>query len=732
MKSISRRTFLKGSLAAAGMTVAAYITPFGIKLLNAKELEKAAFAPNAFFEVTSDNLVTVSIPNSEMGQGVRTALSMIVADELEADWSQIRVKQAPAGDAFKSPVFGAQITVGSASVRGFYEPLRKAGAAGRMMFVKAAAETWKVPEGECEASKGVVKHKKSGRTLTYGKLCRKASELPIPQDPPLKNESEFRYIGKPMARLDIPDKVAGTAVFGLDVNVPGMLIAVLARPPVYGAKPGSYDEKAALAIKGVQKVAPTPNGIAVIADSTAAALKGRDALKVQWSAGSHPDMNDESIEKHFMEGLDKQGAVVPATKGDAKTALAEAQKKVEAVYYVPFVAHAPMEPLNCTAHVQEDRCDIWVPTQSQIGTRMTAAGITKLPPDKVHVHTTLLGCGLGRRSRSEWVVDAVSASKAVGKPVKVIWTREEDIQNHFFRAGTCQKLQAGLDAQGQVVGWSHKVACSSILKFTNPAAIKDGVDIYSLWGIYDWDKTPVFSKTAYEFPNYYLEQWLSDLPIPVCPWRSVQNAPNAFITECFLDELARAAGKDPVEFRMPLLANHMRARRVLQTVAEKAGWGKPMPKGKGRGIAQHTCFGTSTAQVAEISVNEATGAFKVDRVVVAVDCGPVVNPGPLVAQIEGGVLLALSTVLKEVIHFEKGGVKSSNFHDYNILKMSDTPEIEVHIVKSTEKIGGIGELGVVALAPAVANALFNATGARVRRLPLDPKTVLEALQKKGA
>jgi isoquinoline 1-oxidoreductase beta subunit len=732
MKSISRRDFLKGSLAAAGLSIAASITPFGTRLLSAKEVGKAVFGPTAFFELTPDNIVTVAIPNSEMGQGVRTALSMIVADELEADWSQIRVKQAPAGDAYKSPVFGAQVTVGSASVRGFFEPLRKAGAAGRMMLVKAAADTWKVPEGECEASKGVVKHKKSSRSLTYGQLCRKASELPIPQNAPLKNESEFRYIGKPMARLDIPDKVAGTAVYGLDINVPGMLIAVIARPPVYGAKPGSYDEKAAMAVKGVQKVAPTPNGIAVIADSTYAALKGRDALKVQWGAGSHPDMNDASIEKHFMEGLEKEAAVVPATKGDAKKALSEAVKKVEATYYVPFVTHATMEPLNCTAHVQEDRCDIWVPTQGQTGTRMTAAGLLKLPPDKVNVHTTLLGCGFGRRSRAEWVVDAVSCSKAVGKPVKVMWTREEDIKNHFFRAATAQKIQAGLDAQGQLVGWSHKVACSSILKFTNPAAIKNGVDMYSLWGIWETGMPPVYSMTAYSYPNYYLEQWLSDLPQPACPWRSVQNAPNAFIVECFTDEVARAAGKDPVEFRMPLLANQMRARRVLQTVAEKAGWGKPMPKGKGRGIAQHACFGTYTAMVAEVSVNETTGAFKVDRVVVAVDCGPVVNPGPLVAQIESGVLMALSTVLREVIHFEKGGVKSSNFDDYKLLKMSDVPEIEVHVVKSTEKIGGIGELGVPALAPAVANAVFAATGARVRRLPLDAKAVMEALKTKGA
>jgi isoquinoline 1-oxidoreductase subunit beta len=727
MKSISRRDFLKGSL----LTIAVTVTPFGTKLLSAKEVGKAVFGPTAFFELTPDGIVTVVIPNSEMGQGVMTALSMIVADELEADWSQIRVKQAPAGDAYKSPVFGAQVTVGSASVRGFYEPLRKAGAAGRAMLVKAAADTWKVSEAECEASKGVVKHKKSGKTLKYGQLCRQASELPIPQNPELKKESEFKYIGKPMARVDIPDKVAGTAVFGLDVNVPNMLIAVLARPPVYGAKPGSYDEKAAMAVKGVQKVAPTPNGIAVIADSTYAALKGRDALKVQWGAGSHPDMNDASIEKHFMEGVDKQGAVVPATKGDAKKALAEAAKKVEAVYYVPFVTHATMEPMNCTAYVQEDRCDIWVPTQGQTGTRMTAAGVLKMPPEKIHVHTTLLGCGFGRRSRSEWVVDAVSCSKAVGKPVKVVWTREEDMKNHFFRAATAQKIQAGLDAQGQVVGWSHKVACSSILKFTNPAAIKNGVDMYSLWGIWEAGMPPVFSMTAYQYPNYYLEQWLSDLPQPACPWRSVQNAPNAFIVECFTDEVARAAGKDPVQFRMPLLANEPRAQRALQTVAEKAGWGKPMPKGTGRGIAQHKCFGTYTAMVADVTVNEATGALKVDKVVVAVDCGPVVNPGPLVAQIESGVLMALSTVLREVIHFEKGGVKSSNFDDYKLLKMSDTPEIEVHIVKSTEKIGGIGELGVPALAPAVANAVFAATGARVRTLPLDPKTVMEAIKKKA-
>ena len=733
MKSISRRDFLKGSLAATGLTIAVSINPFGTRLLSAKEVGQAVFAPTAFYEITPDNLVTVYIPNSEMGQGARTALAMIVADELEVEWSKIRVKQAPAADAYKSPVFGAQVTVGSASCRGFYEPLRKAGAAGRTVLRAAAAQKWNVTLDECEAVKGVVKHKKSGRTFTYGQLCKAAADIPVPQIPDLKKESEFRYIGKPMARLDIPEKVAGTGVYGLDVVVPNMLIAVLARPPQYGAKPGSYDEKAAMAVKGVQKVVSTPNGIAVIADSTYAALKGRDALKVQWGAGSHPDMNDASIEKHFMEGLDKQGATVPATKGDAKKALGEAAKKVEAVYYVPFVSHVPMEPLNCTAYVQDDRCDIWVPTQGQTGTLMTAAGLTKLPPTKINVNTTLLGCGFGRRSRSDWVIDAVSCSKAVGKPVKVVWTREEDIANHFFRAATAQKIEAGLDAQGNLVGWSHKVACSSILKFSNPAAIKNGVDHYSLWGI--WEAGPPFQHfnvTAYSYPNYNLEQWLSDLPQPACPWRSVQNAPNAFIVECFTDEVARAAGKDPVDFRMPLLANEPRAQRVLKTVAEKGGWGKPMPKGKGRGIAQHKCFGTYTAMVVDVSVNEATGAIKVDKVVVAVDCGPVVNPAPAVVQIQGGILMALSTVYREVVRFEKGGVKTTNFDSYKLLKMSDVPEMEVHILKSTEKIGGIGELGVPALAPAVANAVFAATGARVRRLPLDPKAVLDAIKARGA
>jgi len=723
--TLSRRSFMK----MAGLTIGVSLTPFGYSLVNASGQKEGSFKPSVWFEIAPNNKITMTMGPSEMGQGTHTALGMVIADELEADWKQVRIHQGPASAAFKNPVFDDQITVGSASVRGFYEPLRKAGAAGRVMLVKAAAQTWKVPEEECTPSKGAVIHKKTNRKLTYGQLCLKAAKLDLPKDPPLKKEEEFRYIGKPMARVDIPEKVAGKAIYGLDVKVQDMLYGTIARPPAYGAKPVSFDQKAAEGVRGVQKVVPTPQGIIVCAESLDAAWKGRDALKAQWDKGSHPDMNNDSIEKHFIEGLDKPG-VVAKNVGDAKKALSEASKKIEATYFVPFVAHATMEPMNCTAHVQKDRCDVWVSTQAQILSQIFASQISGLPMDKIHIHTTFLGCGLGRRgSFPDFVVEAVGASKAVGKPVKVVWSREEDIKYDFYRAATCQRIQAGLDSQGNVTGWSHKVACSSILKFLNPDWItKEGVDFFSLWGIVDAPIPPVFSHTAYEFPNFYVEQYLSDLPIPVCPWRSVQNAPNAFVMECFMDELAYAVGKDPVAFRLPLFKNNMRARRVLETVAEKAGWGKAMSKGKGRGIAQHSCFGSYVAQVADVSVNAGNGTVKVERIVAAVDCGPAVNPDTVKAQIEGGIIEGLSASLKEEINFSNGGVQSANFNDYHIIRMSEIPEIEVHIVKSNEAIGGIGEVGVPPAAPAVANAVFNATGARIRRLPLTPQTVLAAIK----
>ncbi|NWF93901.1 MAG: xanthine dehydrogenase family protein molybdopterin-binding subunit [Syntrophaceae bacterium] len=725
--SITRRAFLKSSLAAAGLTIGVSATPFGHRLLNASEMD--SFSPYAWFKITSDNKVTIFIGNSEMGQGVLTAHSMIIADELEADWKQIRIRQGGARPEYKNPLLPAQITVASASVRGFYEPLRKVGAAGRAMLIKAAAETWKVPEEECKAFMNTVRHAKSGRTLTYGKLCLKAAKLEVPKDPPLKKEEEFRYIGKPMPRVDVPAKVNGKAVFGLDVTLKDLHYAVVARPPAYGAKPLSFDQKAAEQIEGVKKVVQIPQGIAVCASSIDAALKGRDALKVKWDKGVLPEMDNEFIEKSLLEDLNKPMASVVNT-GDAKKVIGEASKKIEATYFVPYVAHALMEPINCTAYVRSDRCEVWAPTQTQTGALMVASNVSGLPPEKININTTFLGCGLGRRARPDFVAEAVAISKAVEKPVKVLWTREEDIRYDAFRAPASHRIEAGLDSQGQLVGWSHKVVSPSILKDIAPAAIKGGIDFYCLWGLADAPGSTMWNnRIQYEIPNLSIEFLISGLPAPVAPWRSVQNGPNAFVIESFIDELAHAAGKDPLEFRLQNLKNNMRARRVLEIAAEKAGWGKPIPKGEGRGIAQHACFGSWVAEVAEISVNKKEGTIKVHRIVVAVDCGPVVNPDPLVAQIEGGVIISLSTALKEEVRFANGGVKSANFDDYKVMRMSEVPEIEVHIVKSSEKIGGIGEVGVPPAAPAVANAFFNATGVRIRRIPLSPSTVLEALKK---
>jgi isoquinoline 1-oxidoreductase beta subunit len=727
-KPISRRAFLK----ATGLTIAVSVTPFGYELLNASERKAEAlsgFKPNIWFEITPDNKVTITVASVEMGQGVHTALPMIVADELEADWKQIKVRQGPAGAEYKNPVLDDQLTVASASVRGYYGPLRKAGAAGRAMLIRAAAETWKVPEEDCKAEKGTIQHKKSARKLTYGQLCLKAAKLELPKDTPLKKESEFRYVGKPMPRLDIPKKVSGAATFGLDITLPDMQLAVFARPPAYGAKPISYDQKAAEGVKGVSKVIPTPQGIAVCAGSLDSALKGRDALNVKWDKGTHPQLDNDFIEKSLIGDLEKPGATVIKT-GDVKKALGEAGKKVEATYFVPYVAHATMEPMNCTAHVRNDRCDVWAPTQGPLVAKFVASQVAGLPPEKVHVQTTYLGCGLGRRARPDFIVDAVIVSKVVGKPVKVVWTREEDIKYDAFRAAMSHRIEAGLDSQGRLIGWSHKVVSPSIMKDIAPQAVVGGVDFMSLWGLADFPDSPHANRIMYEIPNFYLEFLLSDLPIPVAPWRAVQNGPNAFVIESFIDELAHAAGKDPLEFRLQHLKSNMRAYRVLETAAKKAGWGKPVPKGQGRGIAYHSCFGSYVAQIVDLSVNEKNGAVKIHRVVAAVDCGPVINPDTIKAQIEGGITIALSSALKEEVKFSNGGVKSANFDDYNVIRMSEVPEIEVHIVESKEKMGGIGEPGVPPTAPGVGNAIFNATGARIRRIPFTPERVLAAIKNK--
>lgn len=712
-RDVSRRTFLKSSLTASGLMIIASATPGGVRLVNGATAP-AGLKPTAYFEITPDDVIKVMVPSSEMGQGIKTTLPMIIADELEADWEKLEILQAPAAKEFNSPLLGAQLTVASASTRGWYAPFRQAGAAGRAMLIEAAAKKWGVPAGECVAEKSTIRHLKSGKKLTYGQLCVAAGKLPIPKEPKLKAENEFRYMGKFMARVDIPEKVSGKAVFGYDVDLPELHYAVLARPPAYGAKPESFDEKAAMKVKGVAKVIPTPNGIAVCAKEFHAAIKGRDALQVKWGPGSHPDLSTESLEKTLVGDLDKPGANA-VTRGDPKAGLSSAAQVFEQVYYVPPVAHATMEPMNFTCHVQKDRVDLWGPTQAAGLTKMVASKVSGLPMDKVHVNTTLLGCGLGRRARPEFVIEATICSKVLGKPVKVAWTREEDIKYDYFRAPMAHRIKAGLDGQGNLTSWAHKTSSISILKYMGRKA-KNGIDYYNLWGIYDSPKSPAKSQMTYEIPNFSVDLVLTDLPVQTAPWRSVQNAPNAFVTESFIDELAHLAGQDPLSFRLDSLKGNMRASRVLKAVALNSNWGKELPRGWGRGIAQHSCFGTYVAQVAEVSVEK--DQIKVHRVDVAVDCGPIVNPDALKAQLEGAVTLALSTTLKEEVQFKDGGVSSENFEDYEILRMSEVPEINVHLIKSKEAIGGIGEPGVPPLAPAVANAVFAATGKRLRRLPL--------------
>jgi isoquinoline 1-oxidoreductase beta subunit len=715
---ISRREFLKTTLAGAGLTIAATMTPFGSRLLSAQEVKKGLFNPSVWIRITPDNIVTIVVNKSEMGQGVLTSLPMIAADELEADWKQIRFEEAPAGQKYIDPNWGMQLTGGSTSVRHMFEPLRKASAAAREMLRAAAAQTWGVPVNECAASKNTVRHTKSGKSLTYGQLCEKASQLPVSENPPLKDESQYEIIGTSLPRLDVPDKVSGKAIFGIDSFVPDMLYATIARPPAIGAKIISYDQEAAEKIPGVWKVASIDDGIAVCATAPDLAWKGRDALKAKWDSGSHPELKNETLEKTFLDSLKKEGAVA-LNRGNAQNALSQAGKKIEAIYVFPYLAHVTMEPMNCTAHVSENRCDIWVPTQNQSGTLEVAQKLTGLKPEQIHIHTTYLGGGFGRRGFVDYVEEAVQISKATRRPIKLIWTREEDIQNDFYRPGYSCRLQGGIDDKGRITAWSHKIAVQSVFEQFAPQRIKNGIDPAAIDGI---------AEMEYEIPNLRIEYVKMDLPIRVGFWRSVGNTQNAFVKETFVDALAQAANRDPLGFRLSHLKNSS-GRRVLQVAAEKAGWGKPMSKGQARGIAHHFSFGTHVAQVAEISVDKKDGTIKVHRVVCAVSCGPMVNPNIIIAQMKGAIIMGLSAALKERVDFGKGGVETSNFYNYNELRINEVSEVEVHLVKSKDAIGGIGEPGLPPIAPAVANALFKATGAALRRLPMTPQTVMEAMKK---
>lgn len=714
-----RREFLQKSLAGAGLTLAfCLVGPGRIELANAEDDPKSeAWMPNAWLKIAPDNTITILVSRSEMGQGVFTSMPMIVAEELEADWKKVRVEASPVTKAYVDPQLGIQLTGGSMSVRNMFEPLRKAGATAREMLRLAAAKEWKVPVEECKALQGTVAHEKTGRKKTYGQLCQEAAKLPVPGNPPKKKAGEFNLIGKPVRRLDASIKINGTPIFGVDVYKPDMLYAVVARPPAYGAKLVSSDEEAAKKVPGVSKVVQIENGLAVCANSTVAAMKGREALNPKWDKGSIPDLDNKFLEKHYKEALEKKG-IVTEQQGDAEKELGKSAKTISAEYSFPYVSHVPAEPPNCVVHVQKDRCDIWCPTQFQTGAFGAGVKITGLEPDQVHVHSTYLGGGFGRRTDVVEVIEAVQIAKAVGKPVKLLWTREDDIKYDFFRPASLHRMSAGVDTKGLVTSWVHKVATPSIAERAMPPMIVNNIDPTSVQGLGDQD---------YEIPNMKVEWVKVDLPIPVGFLRSVGHSSHAFVVECFLDELAHAAGKDPLAFRLDMLRKHPLPAGVLKTVAEKAGWGKKLPKGSGMGIAQHFSFGSHVGYVAQVKVDTKSGIIEVERVVCAVDCGSVVNPDTIKAQMEGATVMALSIALKEEVQFANGGVKSSNYDDYPLLTMSETPDIEVHVLKSDHPLGGIGEPGIPPLAPAVGNAVFAATGIRMRRLPMSPETVREAM-----
>lgn len=710
---MTRRAFLKtGSLVVAATAFSGELRLFNAS--PAKAEMAATFKPHAFVEIAADDTVTVWLGQTNLGQGTHTGISMIVAEELDADWDKVQAKMALAAEPFKNPIWHAQITGGSSSIRHRWDMIRKAGAAARQMLAQAAAQQWGIDSSKCVTDKGKVVHP-DGRTLSYGQLVEEAQKLPVPENPPLKEAKDYRIIGSARQRLDIPDKVEGRTVYGIDVVVPNMCIAVVARPPRFGARPDSYDVSAAMAVQGVLQVVPLQDKIAVCAETTYAALQGREKLGITWTTGSDPELGDATLDKLFLDHLEKPGAIAEAT-GDTEKALVEAAVTVEGLYKLPYVAHAALEPINCTAHVEKDRCRLWVPTQGQTMAQHTAAAISGLPAEKVEVMTTYAGGGFGLRIEVDPVVDAVSLSKALGRPVKVMWTREDDFANDYFRPGSICRIKGGLDKEGRLIAWSQKVAAPSVMSRIMPQQVKEGIDPSSIQGIPDM---------PYALPNRLVEYVLMELPIPIGFWRSVGYSITTFTVETFMDELAHAAGKDPVEFRLALMEKGSRPYRTLSLLAEKSNWGGSVPAGRARGIALGACFGSSAAHMAEVSVDAKSGKVTVHKVVCAVDCGPAIYPDAITAQMEGAAVMALSTAFHEKVHFSGGGVETANFDEYPLLTISEVPEVEVYISESVHEIGGIGEPGVPAVAPAVANAVFKATGVRLRELPFNRETLMK-------
>jgi isoquinoline 1-oxidoreductase beta subunit len=658
--------------------------PSAIPAPTASPIPEPPFQPNLFIRIDQDGTVTLTVHRSEMGQGVRTALAMILAEELEADWASVRVEQSPAN----TRIGNDQITGGSGSIADTYTPLRTAGARARAILIAAAAQTWGVTPQECRAEQGTVVHTATGKRLGYGELVSAAKTVKNPTSPRQKDPKDFRLIGTSVPRVDGPAIVTGRAIYGLDVRLPGMLFATVARCPVSGGTPAKYDATQAEAVPGVRAVVEVTSGVAVVADNTWAAIQGRTALNITWNEGAHASLSSESIHQQLVDMVNK------AVAGEAPGKLTT----IDAVYETPYLAHAPMEPVNCVADVHADRCDVWAPTQNPQEVQSYVQAKVLVP---TNVYVTLLGGGFGRRLEVDYAIEAALVSKAVSAPVQVVWTREDDIQHDFYRQPTYHWLRAGWDEAGKLGLWRHYMAGPGL----NGIAYRVGGEVLDE-GL----------AVSYDVPDHLAQSLLADIPLPTGPWRAVMAGPNAFANECFLDEVAAALKQDPYEFRMALLPESDRLRPVVELAAARANWGAPLSDGHARGIACHTYHGTSVAMVAEVSIE--AGAVRVHTVVCALDCGMVIHPDMIAQQMEGGIAYGLTSLLKREITFKQGRVQQSNFGDYPLLQMGEMPEVEVHVVPSTRAPQGVGEMGVPPLAPAVVNAIFAATGRRIRRMPI--------------
>ena len=702
--AVTRRAFLGAGLGVGGALLVGFYVPTS----GAASGESAVFAPNAFIRIDRQGKIVLIMPQVEMGQGIYTAVAMILAEELDAAFDQVMLEAAPPNDKlYANPTFGIQVTGNSNSVRAFWMPLRKAAAGARAMLVQAASQVWKVDSASIRTDSSTAIHDASGRRLAYAALIDRAHGLAPPKDPVLKDPKDFKLIGKPLKRLDTPDKVNGKVVYGIDVMPPGVKFATIAACPVFGGKVGHVDDSKAKSLPGVRQVVQLDDFVAVVGDHMWAAKQGMAALSITWNEGSNAAISSADVWKKIRTASEQEGAVAKNV-GDAAKGLSEGELH-EAIYELPFLAHATMEPMNCTAHVTPTSCEVWVGIQVLSRAQAVAAKVTGLPLDKVTVHNHLIGGGFGRRLETDFVEKAVLIAKQVDGPVKVVWTREEDIQHDIYRPVYLDRLSASM-ANGRITAWKHRITGSSIIARWLPPAFQKGIDI---------DAIDSAADTPYDIANLRVEYVRDEPPaVPTGFWRGVGPNNNVFAIESFIDELARKVNKDPVAFRRDLLDKTPRLRAALELAADKAGWGSPLPPRTGRGVAVQGAFGSFIATVAQAHVDE-HGEVRVQRLVSAVDTGIVVNPDTVIAQLQGGLTFGLTAALYGNIDIDKGRVRQSNFHDYRMLRINEMPQIEVHLIKSGEAPGGIGETGTTAAPPALANALFAATGIRLRRLPID-------------